>query len=110
MAQQIMVVNKRLANSAPILGTYNYRMDHYCRDEMKYQIATTIKTIAGIRPIIFLRLFGKLDFFSSFFIFLTGSAVRFMVILFDMVVPSFFVVLGTAMALHIWESLDQPAA
>jgi hypothetical protein len=34
------------------------RMPRYRRDEMKYQIAITIKIIAGIRPVSFLRLFA----------------------------------------------------
>jgi hypothetical protein len=76
-------------------------MPRYCKDEMKYQIAMTIKAIAGIKPVSFLRLFEKMDFFSSFFIFLTGSAVRLMVFLFDMVILSFLMAIGAAMSLHI---------
>jgi hypothetical protein len=76
-------------------------MPRYFKDEMKYQIAIIIKAIAGIRPISFLRLFAKMDFFSSFFNFLTGSAVRLMVFLFDMVILSFSMALGGAMPLHI---------
>jgi hypothetical protein len=54
-------------------------------DQMKYQIAITIKTTAGMRPIRFFRLFTKLGFFFSF-VFLTGSLGRLMVFLFDIVV------------------------
>jgi hypothetical protein len=76
-------------------------MPRYFKDEMEYQIAITIKTIAGIMPARFIRLFTKLDFFSSFFIFLTGSATRLMVFLFDMVIRSFSVAPEAAMSWHI---------
>jgi hypothetical protein len=76
------------------------RTPPYCMDETKYQIAIAIKTIAGITPVSFIRLFAKLNFFSSFFVFLTGTAVRLMVHLFDMVIVSFSMAFGTDVSLH----------
>ena len=69
----------------------------YCVDDTKYQIASAIKTTTGIRLFGSIRLLKKPGtFFTSFaFTLLTGSAVRLMVILFDIVILSFSVAMGS---------------